>query len=327
MKNLFDYATKELSQDAFLCWLFANYDEADLSSLVKELLTEFCDLSPDEIILNVEVWRQWRKIDIWYVIKTTQREKIHLLVEDKTSSIEHNQLENYNKHANAYENVYKVFYKTSPVYNEEKHRVEEAGWKLYDIESIYPIFEKYLNSSNLILKQYVEYLKKIYCACKNTNKPNNNSGYIDQLAWQSYFNRVVLPQLKGANIDYYCNVWRSGRYPYVYLAITKAGYNKTVPYLEIRSCDCCNDMFLARILCYGMDKKDISQQQNLIEKIKLQKEFVCKGLRRHKQDEADYYPKQVGCSPYGLTATDDEQFIALAEKHIALYLQIMQDWV
>ena len=26
MKNLFDYATKELSQDAFLRWLFENYD-------------------------------------------------------------------------------------------------------------------------------------------------------------------------------------------------------------------------------------------------------------------------------------------------------------
>ena len=25
MKNLFDYATKELSQDAFLRWLFENY--------------------------------------------------------------------------------------------------------------------------------------------------------------------------------------------------------------------------------------------------------------------------------------------------------------
>ena len=26
MKNLFDYATKELSQDAFLRWLFENYN-------------------------------------------------------------------------------------------------------------------------------------------------------------------------------------------------------------------------------------------------------------------------------------------------------------
>ena len=26
MKNLFDYATKELSQDAFLRWLFENHD-------------------------------------------------------------------------------------------------------------------------------------------------------------------------------------------------------------------------------------------------------------------------------------------------------------
>lgn len=29
-RNLFTYATKELSQDAFICWLLANYDTEEL---------------------------------------------------------------------------------------------------------------------------------------------------------------------------------------------------------------------------------------------------------------------------------------------------------
>ena len=43
MKNLFDYATKELSQDAFLMWLFANYDDPKIGILANDILGTFCD--------------------------------------------------------------------------------------------------------------------------------------------------------------------------------------------------------------------------------------------------------------------------------------------
>ena len=326
MKNLFDYATKELSQDAFLCWLFANYDEAELSNIVDDVLNEFCELAADEKITDIEIWRQWRKIDIWIIIKTNLRQEINLLIEDKTSSCEHNQLEKYNRYADGYGNIYKIFFKTSTIDAEEKQRVEKAGWKIYDIENIYQIFERYSNSFNLILRQYVEHLKESYDAYKNLIKPQKSDNSVDWLAWQSYFNRVVLPKLKGKNIGYQCGVWKAGQYPYVCLVIKKAGYNKNIPYLEIRSRDCCNDNFKAKILCYGMDKSDIPQQQILIEKIKLHNEFVCKRLRQNKHGVVDYFPKQVGYSRDGLTASNDNEFIKLVEKHIEYYLQLMQDW-
>ena len=40
MKNLFDFATKELSQDAFICWLVSNYDNNENIEL-KKLAYEF----------------------------------------------------------------------------------------------------------------------------------------------------------------------------------------------------------------------------------------------------------------------------------------------
>ena len=37
MKNIFDYATRELSQDAFLRWLFENFDDTELKYAAGDL--------------------------------------------------------------------------------------------------------------------------------------------------------------------------------------------------------------------------------------------------------------------------------------------------
>ena len=41
MKNLFKYATKELSQDAFLRWLFENYEDQYLGPVVVDFINTF----------------------------------------------------------------------------------------------------------------------------------------------------------------------------------------------------------------------------------------------------------------------------------------------
>ena len=48
MKNLFDYATKELSQDAFLRWLFENYncEDKDVCDASRELIMNFLGKRP-----------------------------------------------------------------------------------------------------------------------------------------------------------------------------------------------------------------------------------------------------------------------------------------
>ncbi len=99
--NLFHYATKELSQDAIICWLI-KWSEHDGSSRLAQLGRQFV-----ESLLNhkrdgphitlkgnsrVEIYQQKEDIDVLVHID----KKYVLLIEDKTDSEQHgNQLEKY----------------------------------------------------------------------------------------------------------------------------------------------------------------------------------------------------------------------------------------
>ena len=127
MKNLFDYATKELSQDAFLRWLFENYNckNEKVRQVCRKLFNKF---TSDELdfskIENLTTMAQWKNIDvsIWFTILD---EDYLIVIEDKTTTEEHKQLQNYNKKIQEHldwliknnqrpiKKVYKVFYKTA----------------------------------------------------------------------------------------------------------------------------------------------------------------------------------------------------------------------
>ena len=69
--NIFSFATKELSQDAFICWLLAWADKAyekndlHLSGLafMQAILKKY-DFENQPIIETIEIKRQCKKIDI-----------------------------------------------------------------------------------------------------------------------------------------------------------------------------------------------------------------------------------------------------------------------
>ncbi len=175
MHNLFDFATKELSQDAFLRWLFENYDAPAVGKASHNLIELFCPLQKDEYITSVKTFAQLNKIDITVQIETSLGRKIKLFIEDKTFSNEHNQLSIYDKFIddiNDYE-VYKIFYKTNLIDDEEQKRIQNVNdtnktdWKIYDIYRIYGFFSEYISSDNLILSQYSEYITQIYKAITN----------------------------------------------------------------------------------------------------------------------------------------------------------------
>ncbi len=96
--NIFDYATSELSQDAFLTWLIQwadkDYREIDSSlnacaiSFVQELLRKDNSYK----IETVEAGRQWNNIDVWALVNNTY----FLVIEDKKGTKEHSdQLNRY----------------------------------------------------------------------------------------------------------------------------------------------------------------------------------------------------------------------------------------
>ena len=95
MNNIFKYATKELSQDAFLCWLanWYNYE-----SPLKNLSKEFVDLimskagEQDFKLRSISVLRQYNHIDVLLIIN----ESTGIVIEDKTFTSEHgNQISRY----------------------------------------------------------------------------------------------------------------------------------------------------------------------------------------------------------------------------------------
>ena len=97
MKNLFDYATKELSQDAFLRWLFENgFDEncqnEKLKKVARNLFNEFTNNEfKDKEVKELITVAQWKKIDVSVWFKVDGMEHL-IVIEDKTDSKEHNQL-------------------------------------------------------------------------------------------------------------------------------------------------------------------------------------------------------------------------------------------
>lgn len=92
--NIFNFATSELSQDAFICWClnWLNYKDSELRDLAADLLKAFGEESisdNQEIIIK----RQFKKVDILVVLKELNRVYI---IEDKVNSSERKkQLEEY----------------------------------------------------------------------------------------------------------------------------------------------------------------------------------------------------------------------------------------
>ena len=92
--NIFDFATSELSQDAFLCWLLA-WAKSDLASTAPALheagkrfldaIYAKCGQVPPDRVETVDIQRQHKYIDI--VARINERDTI--AIEDKVQTEEH----------------------------------------------------------------------------------------------------------------------------------------------------------------------------------------------------------------------------------------------
>lgn len=99
--NLFDFATSELSQDAFICWLASWADpalqvvdgplHATATAFLGSLLEAGGVLPPAEY-RTIHVHRQWKHIDVLLVVNGDTA----IIIEDKTDTKDHSgQLEGY----------------------------------------------------------------------------------------------------------------------------------------------------------------------------------------------------------------------------------------
>ena len=166
--NLFYYATKELSQDAFICWLcsFALEDskgiDEELTVCANDLLSEFLkrglnsEINTENLQLKT-IDKQIGNIDVLLTVKYDNK-NYKIIIEDKIYSCEHDdQLRRYREQIKSKDvTVIGIYYKTG--FQADYSEVEKAGYFIFNRTDIINVL-KNCNSTNDIFKNYYEYWK------------------------------------------------------------------------------------------------------------------------------------------------------------------------
>lgn len=213
--NLFNYATSELSQDAFLCWLLSyaqekkySGDDAKLKKCAQSLIKVFLlgqksifekDLIEEDLIVK-KIEKQWKYIDVLVTLESDKK----IIIEDKTYTTDHdNQLERYkDEFTNEADNVYGVYYKTGfcceTIINDMY-----KGYYFFNLERIKEFFEKYDDIDNAIFNNYRDFIMEYH-------KERNNFIGLPVSKWtptmiQGFYDNLVKKiKLKGKLTDGHC---------------------------------------------------------------------------------------------------------------------------
>ena len=167
--NLFNYATKELSQDAFICWLlsYAKKDSKEDVGLrecavnfIKRIIPELscCD---NKVFVTEKIKQQHENTDILFVVNN----KYVVIIENKTyTSASKDQLIRYaeaitnDEYYRMYGKPIKVYYKTWFIFDRDLYEVKKAGYQTIDLINIVEMFAPFaMRTENQIFLDYVEY--------------------------------------------------------------------------------------------------------------------------------------------------------------------------
>jgi len=166
--NLFDYATSELSQDAFICWLL-KWSNPEYNELSKELNLCGIDILKcffnkhnkafPKVIDSVQIIKQDKNIDILCIVNDVYP----IIIEDKTVTVQHsNQLEKYldeiKSRSYDLDNIIPIYFKTYDQSNYDLVRKE--GYEIFNRKDLLLILNKY-EIDNDIFNDFKERIKKI----------------------------------------------------------------------------------------------------------------------------------------------------------------------
>lgn len=168
--NIFKYATTELSQDAFLCWLldWANDSNSEFDTDLNLVAQDFIDELVGKKLTDyhVEVRKQLENIDVSAIINNTY----FVVIEDKKGTSEHsNQLvkySNYVKQNKKWEHLEKklIYFKMEE--QSDLKGVESAKFVHFERGKMLKVLSTYFdsvleNNQNNILQDYYNKLVKI----------------------------------------------------------------------------------------------------------------------------------------------------------------------
>ncbi|WP_421378067.1 PD-(D/E)XK nuclease family protein [Bacillus salacetis] len=200
--NLFAYATSELSQDAFLCWLLEWGDPAyksanmELNKAGTQFIEHIFRLHnlPIPDIHTIIINRQVDGLDILAIVN----DEFAILIEDKTWTEDHsNQLKRYREkiEKKGYTKQLPIFYKTG---NQGNYRsIEAAGYKHFSRKNMLDLMEKGIQAGigDTIFTDYYHHLLKIEASHNRYLKSEvtNWKG----LAWHGFYTELQARGIQG----------------------------------------------------------------------------------------------------------------------------------
>ena len=197
LPNLFTYATSELSQDAFICYLIKHAMEPideELYRTGRELIVIMYNLSHNSGRITIQdideinkLEKQFHKIDVYFEAKILDK-KYGFIIEDKTYSKEHsNQLMRYKESLASEEyppeEILGIYFKTGYVFEDEIKKCIEAEYVILNAEGLYKPL-KDCQSQDQILNQYRKFLFEEYVKPQSQyalSISSNNYKAFDQL--------------------------------------------------------------------------------------------------------------------------------------------------
>ena len=192
--NLFNYATSELSQDAFLLWLLewanpsnSEYDpELHLTS--KVFLRRIIDVDDEFDIKSVVCKKQQYHIDVLAIVNN----EIAVIIEDKINTQEHgNQIARYRQQLEtalgSQYDIKCVYLKTvNECLTNLRKNADSGNFKIFMRRDLLSILEK-SDSDNVILRDFVSRIKFIEeCTNQYKSKPYHEWMHIG-VAWQGFY--------------------------------------------------------------------------------------------------------------------------------------------
>ncbi len=212
MNNLFDFATKELSQDAFLRWLIECANDNDAIASVSKAFLKWLT-GRDGDVNVVRTVAQWYRIDIVAeLFYPATRETVLLAIEDKVDSEEHDdQLKRYGdlldpqngkwsydkKNMGKISQPIKAFYKTARLDPDadERNRVVKAKWTIFELDDIAEFFREYLDF------QYSEIIRHYAAHILRRQKDSKEISHLPMTEWnivnfQTWFREKLRPSVE-----------------------------------------------------------------------------------------------------------------------------------
>jgi hypothetical protein len=180
--NIFDYAAKELSQDAFVAWLLNyadpsrrdrdyTFDDEGLfacgTKLIREMLFTH-DITIDSKIKKVTADRQWEGIDIWAEVELMNGKKYLIIVEDNTNTIQHITVLQHNKQIaivycvkNGFEPPVCIYLKSGKESNTSIENVKSLGFSVINRKTLIFLLSDYKKIQNNIFIDFYERINEL----------------------------------------------------------------------------------------------------------------------------------------------------------------------